>query len=1022
MDTVESRTEEQPAAEAVYDGFISYSHAADDLLAPRLQAGLQRFAKPWWKRRALRIFRDESSLSANPHLWSSITDALDESDWFVLLLSPEAAESPWVNNEVEYWLANKDPDRIIPVLTDGDFGWAEGDVAGDTAPPALAGAFSDEPRWVDLKFARTEEQLDLKNPRFSAAIADVASAIRGVPKDELESEEVRQHRRTSRTAWGAGVGLFVLALLAGATALYALDQRSEAVANSSRADQNAAEAEANAEDERQAREEADENGLIAKSRELAAASVSAIDEDPELSMLLAMESIDQLPHAADVSPVGVLALRDAMTANRLLSRFPVTEGGTWAELSPDGSVAYYSSEEDRSVTAVAVADGSELWSYHDPTTVDQFQNISLSAERSLLAVSINDVPTVEDEAVELDESGNDAHPARVVVLDTSTGEVVTILTPGECIRAMTWRNGFSPNGEWLAVYTGDEGCVTDPAADWVAVYDTSSWEVKYRLQVEGFSDEGVTFSADSSRILLHPFAEEPELRSFPDLELINTLPATFWATLSPDGQQVALRPVSSADVDLRPQLLNADTGQLIARLDAVDDFLNSTGLAYSSDGSMIGVVTRADSFVFRTDNGRLLAGLGEGQVALSLSFTSDGSRVLTGTVDGLLLWDISGGETDAGVPVELPGDRSGWFNPDTVVDGPSLAATALAWHGTGELIDIVTVVLDRETGSRISEIPGEGAQLPDGRFVIAQNSLGVEDRLIGPIVVWDPSTGSTQVIDDCITPESQLEPGGEVDCEGPVFADVQDWDNVNPIVVSVNGSFFAAQAHARGAERQVRVWDVETLEIRSEFSISQLQVVVAAGPTWLVIYDIPSGALLIHDVETGTIVGEPQHPHPFNIPGNVVVPDGSTLISADLDGRIVAFDASTWETVVSWQAHDARLRGIAISPDGALLATTGEDNVVKIWDIGALTGDSPSSARPLLLDRIPAPRPSDAAWLDIETLAVFPAAGARFMVVPLSIDDLVSTAQARLTRGFTTGECATYLIDPCPTLDEIRSR
>ena len=93
MDTVESRTEEEPLAETVYDGFISYSHAADDLLAPRLQAGLQRFAKPWWKRRALRIFRDESSLSANPHLWSSITDALDKSSWFVLLLSPEAAQS-----------------------------------------------------------------------------------------------------------------------------------------------------------------------------------------------------------------------------------------------------------------------------------------------------------------------------------------------------------------------------------------------------------------------------------------------------------------------------------------------------------------------------------------------------------------------------------------------------------------------------------------------------------------------------------------------------------------------------------------------------------------------------------------------------------------------------------------------------------------------------------------------------------------------------------------------------------------
>ena len=127
MATAEAETSQDqrgPPGGLVYDGFISYSHAADDLLAPRLQAGLQRFAKPRWKRRALRIFRDESSLSANPHLWSSIIDALDQSEWFILLSSPDAAESPWVNDEVEYWLEHKDADRIIPVLTDGQFGWA----------------------------------------------------------------------------------------------------------------------------------------------------------------------------------------------------------------------------------------------------------------------------------------------------------------------------------------------------------------------------------------------------------------------------------------------------------------------------------------------------------------------------------------------------------------------------------------------------------------------------------------------------------------------------------------------------------------------------------------------------------------------------------------------------------------------------------------------------------------------------------------------------------------------------------
>ena len=109
MATTDARTAtgDDPRVGSVYDGFISYAHAADDLLAPRLQAGLQRFAKPWWKRRAVRIFRDDASLSANPHLWGSITEAMDGSGWFVLLLSPDASESEWVNREVEYWRSTK---------------------------------------------------------------------------------------------------------------------------------------------------------------------------------------------------------------------------------------------------------------------------------------------------------------------------------------------------------------------------------------------------------------------------------------------------------------------------------------------------------------------------------------------------------------------------------------------------------------------------------------------------------------------------------------------------------------------------------------------------------------------------------------------------------------------------------------------------------------------------------------------------------------------------------------------------
>lgn len=234
METTEAqafRRRQGPAAGLTYDGFVSYSHAADDRLAPRLQAGLERFAKPWWRRRALHVFHDNSSLAANPHLWASITDALDASAWFILLLSPAAATSEWVNREVEYWLEHKDRGRIIPVLTEGMYRWEGGQIVSNAAPPALLDTFSDQPRWVDMRFAADEERLDLHSARFRAAIADIAAPIRGIPKDELESEELRQHRRTIRTALGAAIILLILALSAIVVAIYAAGQRDLAERN-----------------------------------------------------------------------------------------------------------------------------------------------------------------------------------------------------------------------------------------------------------------------------------------------------------------------------------------------------------------------------------------------------------------------------------------------------------------------------------------------------------------------------------------------------------------------------------------------------------------------------------------------------------------------------------------------------------------------------------------------------------------------------------------------------------------------
>ncbi|GAA0811432.1 TIR domain-containing protein [Spirilliplanes yamanashiensis] len=215
-----------------FDAFISYSHAADGRLAPALQRGLHRLAKPWHRRRALWVFRDHTGLSVSPALWSSIQDALDNSEFLVLLASPEAARSDWVNREIEHWVATRSPDRILPVVTDGEWQWdpARGDFTEDSSavPAALRGVLAEEPLYLDLRWAREGGPLTLRDPRFRDAVAQLAAPMHGLSKDELEGEDVRQHRR-ARRLWSAGVGgLTVLALVAALTGVVAVRNAREA--------------------------------------------------------------------------------------------------------------------------------------------------------------------------------------------------------------------------------------------------------------------------------------------------------------------------------------------------------------------------------------------------------------------------------------------------------------------------------------------------------------------------------------------------------------------------------------------------------------------------------------------------------------------------------------------------------------------------------------------------------------------------------------------------------------------------
>src|SRR3954470_18493259 len=90
-----------------YDAFLSYSHGASRRLAAAVELTLEGLGKRWDERRALTVFRDVSKQSGTSDLTGDLLARLDASRFLILLASPEAARSPWVAQEVRYWLDTK---------------------------------------------------------------------------------------------------------------------------------------------------------------------------------------------------------------------------------------------------------------------------------------------------------------------------------------------------------------------------------------------------------------------------------------------------------------------------------------------------------------------------------------------------------------------------------------------------------------------------------------------------------------------------------------------------------------------------------------------------------------------------------------------------------------------------------------------------------------------------------------------------------------------------------------------------
>ena len=110
-----------------YNAFISYNHnPRDNKIVATLQRQLENYRIPKEIRASTgvakieRVFLDKGELEVAGDLNKVICDALENTDYLIVICSPESKKSIWVQREIEYFLRNHSIDNILTVITAGE--------------------------------------------------------------------------------------------------------------------------------------------------------------------------------------------------------------------------------------------------------------------------------------------------------------------------------------------------------------------------------------------------------------------------------------------------------------------------------------------------------------------------------------------------------------------------------------------------------------------------------------------------------------------------------------------------------------------------------------------------------------------------------------------------------------------------------------------------------------------------------------------------------------------------------------
>ncbi|MCR5108911.1 MAG: TIR domain-containing protein [Lachnospiraceae bacterium] len=194
-----------------YTAFISYRHLPlDKRIAKKVHTRIEHYRIPAEYRERYKgdrlgiVFRDEEELTASGNLSENIMEALDNSDFLIVICSPDTRDSVWVLREIEHFLKNHKRDHVLAVLIKG--------TPSTSFPDRLLHEYDEggtritgniEPLAANL----TDTSHNFSPFNLSREMTRIYAAILSMPFDDLWQRE-RRYRQT-RIAIGLTAALLV---------------------------------------------------------------------------------------------------------------------------------------------------------------------------------------------------------------------------------------------------------------------------------------------------------------------------------------------------------------------------------------------------------------------------------------------------------------------------------------------------------------------------------------------------------------------------------------------------------------------------------------------------------------------------------------------------------------------------------------------------------------------------------------------------------------------------------------------